>query len=180
MLKYLIKNKLRIGILGGSFDPPHAGHVKISQIALKKLKLHYVLWLVTKKNPLKKKPYLKISTRIKLSKKILKKKQNKIKVEYLDKILKSSKTYDLLFFLKKFNKSTTYFFLMGADNFIKIHRWQNWQKIPYLSKIVVFDRQNYSTKAMNSIASKKFKRKHWMFVKFKKINISSSKIRKIW
>jgi Nicotinic acid mononucleotide adenylyltransferase len=69
---------------------------------------------------------------------------------------------------------------MGADNFIEMHKWQNWQKLPELSKIVVFDRENHSTKALNSIASKKLKRKHWMFVRFKKINISSSKIRKIW
>ncbi len=74
------KNKKRkyykIGILGGTFDPPHKGHFYISKIALKKLRLNKILWVITKKNPLKNKPLLKIEERIKLSKKITKK--NKI------------------------------------------------------------------------------------------------------
>ena len=57
-----------IGILGGTFDPPHRGHVHISKIALKKFKLKKLLWIVTNQNPLKKKPYLNINERLKLSK----------------------------------------------------------------------------------------------------------------
>ena len=63
------KNYTKIGILGGTFDPPHKGHVHISQIIVKKLKLNKILWVVTKKNPFKKKPYLSTQARIKLSKK---------------------------------------------------------------------------------------------------------------
>ena len=58
MKKKNIKNYPRIGILGGTFDPPHKGHIYISKIALKKLKLKKILWIVTKKNPLKRKPIL--------------------------------------------------------------------------------------------------------------------------
>ncbi len=65
----------KVGILGGTFDPPHIGHLHISKIALKKLKLDFVFWLVTKKNPFKKKPHLSISKRIKLSKKLQKKQE---------------------------------------------------------------------------------------------------------
>ena len=68
MLK-LSKKNIKIGILGGTFDPPHIGHLYISKIALKKLKLSKLIWAVTKRNPLKKKPYLDVKTRIKLSKK---------------------------------------------------------------------------------------------------------------
>ena len=64
------KKNIKIGILGGSFDPPHIGHLYISKIAIKKLKFNKLLWIVTKKNPLKTKPCLKISTRIRLSTKI--------------------------------------------------------------------------------------------------------------
>ena len=67
------KNKKRkyykIGILGGTFDPPHIGHFYVSKIALRKLRLNKILWVITKKNPLKNKPHLKIKERIKLSKK---------------------------------------------------------------------------------------------------------------
>ena len=64
------KKNIKIGIFGGTFDPPHKGHLYISKIALKKLKLNKLIWVVTKKNPLKQKPYLDIKTRINLSKKI--------------------------------------------------------------------------------------------------------------
>ena len=67
------KNYTKIGILGGTFDPPHEGHLYISKIALKKLKLNKLIWIVTKNNPLKGKPYLNIKTRINLSKKITRK-----------------------------------------------------------------------------------------------------------
>jgi len=66
------KNYAKIGILGGTFDPPHKGHLYISKFALKKLKLSKLIWIVTKKNPLKRKPYLSTKKRIKLSKKITK------------------------------------------------------------------------------------------------------------
>ena len=64
----LSKKNIKVGILGGTFDPPHIGHLHISTIALKKLRLNKLIWAVTKRNSLKKRPYLKISTRIKLSK----------------------------------------------------------------------------------------------------------------
>ena len=56
--------KKGIGILGGSFDPPHKGHVKISKIALKKVKLKKIYWIITKKNPFKKKPFFSLKERI--------------------------------------------------------------------------------------------------------------------
>ena len=69
MQKLSKKNYAKIGILGGTFDPPHKGHLYISKFALKKLKLNKLIWIVTKKNPLKKKPYLSTKVRINLSKK---------------------------------------------------------------------------------------------------------------
>jgi len=94
------KNYIKIGIFGGTFDPPHKGHLYISKIALKKLKLNKLLWVVTKKNPLKQKPYLSTKTRKSLSKGMIKSKK-KIFVEYLDDKIKSKNTFDLLNFLKK-------------------------------------------------------------------------------
>ena len=94
------------------------------------------------------------------------------------KNLYSQNTYDVLKFLKYKNKKINYFFLMGADNLINFHKWKNWKKISGLAKIIVFARPGFSTKALNSIASKKLGRKAWVFVKSTKLNISSSKLRK--
>lgn len=174
------KKKLKkIGILGGTFDPPHIGHLHISKIALNKLKLDKLMWVITKKNPLKEKPYLSKKVRIKLSKNIIGKKKN-ILVKYLDDKVKSINTYNLLNYLKRKNKNSKLYFLIGADNLINFHKWNNWKKIPKLAKIVVFSRSNYSNKANNSVASKKFTKGDWIYINSKKINISSSLIRKFW
>ena len=177
MQKLFKKNHEKIGILGGTFDPPHIGHLHISKIALKKLKLDSLIWIITKQNPLKKKPYLSIKTRIKLSKDITKN-QKKIFVKCLHDKIKSKNTFDLLNYLKKKNKKKKLFFLIGADNLINFHKWNKWKKIPELAKIVVFARSNCSIKALNSIASKKLKKKDWIYINSKKVNISSSLIRK--
>ena len=108
--------------MGGTFDPPHIGHLHISKIALKKLRLDNVIWLITKQNPLKQKPYLSTNVRIKLTKDILKN-QKKISVKYLNDIVKSKDTFDLLNYFKKNNKKTKLFFLIGADNLTKFHKW---------------------------------------------------------
>ncbi len=177
MQKQFKKNYNKIGILGGTFDPPHIGHLYISKIALQKLKLNAVIWIITKHNPLKQKPYLSTKTRMNLSKDMTKN-QKKIFVEYLDDKIKSRNTFDLLNFLKKKNKKIKLFFLIGADNLIKFHKWNKWKQIPKLAKIIVFARPNYSIKALNSVASKKLKKKDWIYINAKKMNISSSLIRK--
>ena len=179
MQKKFKKNYNKIGILGGTFDPPHKGHLYISKIALKKLKLNKLVWIVTKKNPLKQKPYLTTKKRIELSKKITIK-EKKIFVHYVDNKIKSNNTFDLLNYMKKKSPKTKLYFLIGADNLIKFHKWYKWKKIPELAKIVVFARPNYSTKALNSFASKKLKKKDWMYINAKMMNISSSLIRKFW
>jgi nicotinate-nucleotide adenylyltransferase len=176
LIKNKKKNVKKIGILGGTFDPPHKGHLQIAKVSLKKLKLNKILWVLTNKNPLKKKPYLSLKQRIKLSKKITKN-YNKIFVKYFENSVKSTSTYDLLNYIKKKNKKSELFFLIGADNLMKLHKWKNWQKIPNLAKIIVFPRKSYS---LNQTTFKKIYKKDILYIKSKKINISSSLIRKIW
>ncbi len=179
MQKIFRKDHNKIGILGGTFDPPHKGHLYISKIALKKLKLNKLMWVITKKNPLKQKPYLSTKARIDLSTKMIKN-EKKIFVRYFSDKIKSINTFNLLKYIKKRNQKTKLFFLIGADNLAKFHKWKNWKKIPKLAKIVVFPRQNYSIKSLSSIASKKLNRKDLIYMNSKKINISSSLIRKFW
>ena len=179
MQKLSKKNYIKIGIFGGTFDPPHKGHLYISKIALKKLKLNKLMWVVTKKNPLKQKPYLSTKARINLSKEMTKK-EKKIFLIYFDDKVKSINTFDLLNFIKKKNQNAKLFFLIGADNLAKFHKWYNWKKIPELAKIAIFPRHNYSIKSLNPIASKKLSKKDLIYINSKKMKISSSLIRKFW
>ena len=68
---------------------------------------------------------------------------------------------------------------MGADNLINFHKWKNWKEIPKICKILVFDRKNYKQRCLESVAYKKIDRKRLKFIKFNKVNISSSQLRKI-
>ena len=175
-MKKIKKNK--IGILGGTFDPAHIGHIKISKEAKKKFKLNKIFWIITKKNPFKKKSFLSLKKRINHAKKI--NINNKfIKIYFFEDKIKSNKTIDLMKFLKNRYKKTEFFFIMGADNLINFHKWKNWNKIAEISKILVFDRLNYKSKCLKSISFKKLNKKRLQFINFKKVNISSSQLRKI-
>ncbi len=173
-----MKKNLKIGILGGTFDPAHKGHLAISRESKKRFKLNYVIWAITKKNPLKKKSSLSLKLRINLAKKIIKK-EKFIKIEFYEKKIKSNKTISLINYLKKNNKKINIYFIMGADNLINFHKWHKWRSISQKCNIVVFDRQGYKIKSLKSVTYKLLNKKKLSFINFKKINISSSKLRKI-
>ena len=167
--------KKYIGLLGGSFDPAHKGHLGISKIAIKKLKLKKIYWVVTKKNPFKNKTFYSLDERIKYAKKISKT-QKKIQIIHVDNIIKSSRTIDVVnHFIKKKNIKNIYF-IIGSDNLIKFHKWKSWKKIVKLVKLIVFSRRGYDRKGMKSIVVKNFKNKI-IFIKNKHITISSTQLK---
>jgi len=176
--KLFKKNHKKIGILGGTFDPAHKGHLEISKQAKKKYKLNYVIWAITKKNPFKKKSKTKLITRIKFAKKKIS--FNKfIKIRFYENIIRSNKTIDLISHIKRKNDTLDLYFIMGADNLINFHRWHKWKSISQKCNILVFDRQGYKAKSLKSITFKRLNQKSLEFIKFKKVNISSSQLRKI-
>ena len=164
-----------VGILGGSFDPPHKGHLTISKIAIKKAKLDRILWVVTKKNPFKKNPFYSLSQRIKLTKKITRN-TRKIQIVHLDKIIKSSRTINMINYLIKIKKIKNIFFIIGSDNLITLHKWKSWKKIVKLSKLIVFSRKGYDRKSKKSIVAKYLKSKI-IFINNKPIIVSSTNLR---
>ena len=172
-----LKKKKKLGVLGGSFDPAHKGHLAISKEAIKKFKLKKVIWAITKKNPLKRSSKNSINKRIKSCKKIIGK-NHFINVKFYEDLIRSNKTINLINYLKKITKSEIYF-LMGADNLINFHKWHKWKIISQKCNIVVFDRHGYKKKSLNSLSFKTLKGKNLKFVKFNKVNISSSQLRKI-
>ena len=168
--------KKYIGLLGGSFDPAHNGHLGISKIALKKLKLKKIYWVITKKNPFKNKTFYSLNERIKLAEKISKT-QTKIKLIYLDNIIKSSRIIDVInYFLKK-KKVKNIYLIIGSDNLLRFHKWKNWKKIVKLVKLIVFSRKGYDRKGMKSTVVKNFKNRI-IFIKNKPIFISSTLLKK--
>ena len=178
MQKQFKKNYKKIGILGGTFDPAHIGHIKISREAKKKVKLDYIIWAITKKNPFKNESSLSLKSRINFAKKITKK-ERFIKIEFYENKIKSNKTIDLINHFKKINKKLDIYFIMGADNLINFHRWHKWKSISQKCNILVFDRQGYRAKSLKSITFKRLNEKNLKYIKFKKVNISSSQLRKI-
>tara|TARA_B100001540_G_C15567009_1_gene533101 strand:+ start:226 stop:753 length:528 start_codon:yes stop_codon:yes gene_type:complete len=170
--------KAKIGVLGGTFDPPHIGHLKISEEAKKRYKLRKIIWAITKKNPIKNKSFLNLNKRIKLAKKISLKK-NFIEVKFFENKIRSNKTFDLINYLKKNKNYNEIYFIMGADNLINFHKWHRWKKILSKCILLVFDRSKYKSKSLKSITYKKYNKKGLKFINFNKVNISSSKLRKI-
>ena len=170
-------NKKAIGIFGGSFDPPHKGHIEISKISLKKIKLEKIYWIVTKKNPFKAKTFFSLKQRIQKSKKALKKFKN-IKVLFLDNKIKSSRTIKVINYFRKIKKKNDLYLILGSDNLLNFHKWTSWKKIVKLTKLVVFSRKGYDNKSKESIVVKYLNKKNIIFVNNKLINISSSNIRK--
>ena len=165
-----------VGLLGGSFDPPHKGHLAISKIAIKKIKLHKLLWIVTRKNPFKTNPFYSISQRLRFAKEITKN-IKKIEIVYLDKIVKSTRTINTIDYLIKKKKIKHIFLILGSDNLISFHKWKSWKKIVKLSKLIVFSRKGYDKKSRKSAVAKYLKNKI-IFIDNKPITISSTKLRK--
>ena len=136
--------KKYIGLLGGSFDPAHKGHLGISKIALRKLKLNKIYWVITKKNPFKNKTFYSLNERVKYAKRITKN-QKKIKIIYLDNIIKSSRIINLINYFIKKKKIKNIIFIIGSDNLLIFTR-EKLEKNSKISKIVVFSRKGYDRK----------------------------------
>ena len=174
MAKYQTK---KIGILGGSFDPAHKGHLTISKIAMKKIDLKMVYWIVTKKNPFKKKPFYSLKQRMTKAKYIAKKNKN-IKVLCIDDTIKSSRSIDVIKYLLKNNYSKNLYFIIGSDILLELHKWKSWKKLVKLTKLIVFSRKGYDKKSRESIVAKHLNKNKVIFIKNKPIKISSSILRK--
>lgn len=127
---------MRIGLLGGSFNPPHFGHLHVSQLAIKKLKLGQLWWIPTAQNPNKSKDsYLPLNIRIQLCKEILSSSQ-KIHL----KLIENFYTIDLVKKLKKTNPNHEFIWIGGNDLMINLHRWRLFKKLINEVSFAIFAR----------------------------------------
>ncbi len=168
--------KIKIGILGGTFDPAHKGHLEISKQAKKRFRLKNIVWAITKQNPFKNESKSNLKSRMQFAKKIIGKNKY-IKVKFYEDKIGSNRTIDLIKHLSKEENSEIYF-IMGADSLINFHKWHKWKSITKKCNILVFDRQGYKAKSLKSITFNGTNNKNLTFVKFNKVNISSSQLRK--
>ena len=190
-MKLRIQNNL--GILGGTFDPPHKGHLHISKLVIKKLYLRTLYWAITKQNPLKKTTPHNNENKRKTLCRQLTRSEKKIKLLNTSDVKNSNLTINILQKIKKkINKKTNLFFIIGADNLVQLHQWKDYKKIFSLCTVVVMNRIGYKKPALTSPAAKKFrktkisldtllkvgpKQKEWVYINNKGINVSSSRLR---
>lgn len=130
---------MRIGLFGGSFNPPHKGHREASLLALRRLRLDRVWWLVSPGNPLKDKRELApLGLRLEAARKLAR--HPSIQVSALESAIAATYTFETISYLKQHCRGVHFVWLMGADNLSHFDRWKRWQDITKLVPIAIIDR----------------------------------------
>jgi nicotinate-nucleotide adenylyltransferase len=188
----LYTNGMRIGLLGGSFNPPHIAHRAISLFAIKRLKLDRVWWLVTPGNPLKERGGLHdLNERSEAARKMAN--DPRIDVSCLESVIGTRYTVDTITYLRRRASGLRVVWIMGADNLAQFHRWQNWRRIASEVPIAVIDRPPQSFRALAAPAAQALARYRlpenqagrladqqapaWVFLTGMKLNLSSTGLR---
>ena len=188
----LHSNGMRIGLLGGSFNPPHAAHRAISQFALKRLRLDRVWWLLSPGNPLKDTGALRdLAARANAAKAVAD--DPRIDVSCLEAVIGTRYTVDTITHLRRRLSGVRLVWIMGADNLAQFHRWKDWRRIAAEVPIAVIDRPPQSFRALAAPAAQALARYRmpenaavrlpeqrapaWVFLTGLKLNMSSTGLR---
>ena len=184
-----------MGLLGGSFNPAHKGHLHISQEALKRLKLDEIWWIISPQNPLKNSGEI-ADYNLRKETAIMVAKDNRIKVSDIERNLGTTHTIDTLKALLKSYPDYKFVWMMGADNLRQIPKWKSWRGIFRLVPIAIFPRPSYSRRALSGKASRRFKKSRirsargsrlvnmrppaWMFLHSQPDTTSATRIRETY
>ena len=185
-------NGMRVGLLGGSFNPPHAAHRAISLFAIKRLRLDRVWWLLTPGNPLKNHDGLHaLGERAEAARKIAG--DPRIDISCLEAVIGVKYTVDTIIHLRRRVSGVHFVWIMGADNLAQFHRWKDWRRIASVVPIAVIDRPPQSFRALAAPAAQALARYRlpenqaarladqqapaWVFLTGMKSNLSSTGLR---
>ena len=150
-----VERGMVVGLFGGSFNPPHEGHLLVAEIALRRLRLDQLWWMVTPGNPLKSRSELaSLKDRLSMSERLIH--DPRIKVTAFEKRLGGSYTADTLSFVKARNPHIRFIWIMGADSLKSFHLWQKWQRIACTFPIAVIDRPGSTLSFLSSRMARTF------------------------
>jgi nicotinate-nucleotide adenylyltransferase len=148
-----VERGMVVGLFGGSFNPPHPGHLLVAEIALKRLGLDQLWWMVTPGNPLKSRSVLlPLAERLALSRDLAR--DPRIKITAFEDRLKTSYTAHTLAHVVARNPGVRFVWIMGADSLKTFHRWQKWREIADLVPIAVVDRPGATLSFLSSPAAR--------------------------
>lgn len=153
----LVLTGQRVGLMGGSFNPPHEGHLIVARTALRRLQLDWLWWLVTPGNPLKSQRELASIQSRKAAIRAMTADPHMVPTSFEEK-LDTPYTAATLSFLKLRHSNTHFVWIMGADNLATFHRWQHWRDIAATVPFAVVDRPGWRLTAMASPAARAFAR----------------------
>lgn len=181
----------KVGLFGGSFDPPHLGHVHITRQALQRFGLDEIWWLVSPGNPLKPEGPAAFDRRIAAARAIIQ--HPRVCISDLEARLGTRFTASTINALQRLYPGVDFIWLMGADNLASFHKWEQWQSIMRNVSIGVLARPGDTLSARYSIAAKRFRSAQlrgrnslllrfsrppcWCFVNVPMVNLSSTEIR---
>ena len=150
-----VEKGMQVGLFGGSFNPPHAGHALVAEIAIRRLGLDQLWWMVTPGNPLKSTRELApLTTRLQLSEDLAR--NPRIKVTAFEAAHNVRYTADTLALVRARNPGVDFVWIMGADNLRDFHRWQRWREIAMTFPIAVIDRPGDTLSFLSSTPAKTF------------------------
>lgn len=148
---------LRVGLLGGSFNPAHDGHRHVSLEALRRLGLDQVWWLVSPQNPLKPVAGMApLAERLATARRVAR--HPAIVATDIERVLGTRYTADTIAALQDRFPRTRFVWLMGADNLLQVPRWRGWTRIFQAVPVAIFDRRPYSLRALSGQAARRYAR----------------------
>lgn len=163
----MVPMAIRTGLLGGSFNPAHGGHRKVSLFAMNALDLDEVWWLVSPGNPLKPKAGMApLDARVRSA--MAQARRAPIKVTAIERELRTRYTVDTLKAIERRYVKRDFTWLMGSDNLAQFHRWRQWREIAHTMPIAVIARPGYDADAIASPAMAWFRRYQQSVADFKR------------
>jgi nicotinate-nucleotide adenylyltransferase len=182
---------MAVGLLGGSFDPAHAGHVHLTKVALQRFALDRVIWLVSPGNPLKSRGPAPMADRIAHARQIMT--DPRVRVSDVEDRIGTRYTAETIDTLQAMHPGVRFVWLMGADNLQQFHRWERWQDILHAVPLGVLARPGWRQSGLHSRTARQYRNSRipgaashllawqdaptWCFVNMPLMPVSSSQIR---